>query len=170
MVWIGPSIDLTMGSIFNSSIFPKNFRVRWIFSGLPHRTSAWDNFKSPWISSIFFWIVLGSSIARKDRINQKPLHNPLNPPLIPACGRQEGGFKEGLLYFDVNITTKKVNEKNLCNYSQNVRFFLTRGLFLDMKKSGRGYFLFFNINFPKNSQYIEKGGDTLAASDYSPIY
>jgi hypothetical protein len=44
-------------------------------------------------------------MARKDRINQKPLHNPSNPPLIKEN-------KPGLLFIDVNITTKKVNEKN----------------------------------------------------------
>jgi len=45
-------------------------------------------------------------MARKDRINQKPLHNPL---LLSFIIRGVGG---GLLIFDVNITTEKVNEKN----------------------------------------------------------
>jgi hypothetical protein len=83
-------MDLKMGSILKSSIFPKNFRVRWIFSGLTHRTSAWVDLKSPWTSSIFLRIGFGSSMARKDRINQKPLQ---------YCD-------------DINITIKKVNEKN----------------------------------------------------------
>src|SRR4030042_6702205 len=60
-----------MESTPDSSIFPKNFRVRWILSGLTHRISAWEDFKSLWTSSILFWIVRGSSIARKDRSNQK---------------------------------------------------------------------------------------------------
>jgi hypothetical protein len=71
LVRIGLSIDLTIGSILDSSIFPKNFRVRWIFSGFTQRISAWDNCRSSWTSSILFRIVLGISIARKDRINQK---------------------------------------------------------------------------------------------------
>jgi hypothetical protein len=41
-------------------------------------------------------------MARKDRINQKSFHN---PPL-------RRGARRGLLFFDVNITIKKVNEKN----------------------------------------------------------
>lgn len=94
-----------MESILDSSMFPKNFRVRWIFSGLTHRTSAWADFKSASTSSIFLRIGFGSSIARKDRINQKPLHNPPRPPFI------EAGLGT-IIAFDVNITVKKVNEKN----------------------------------------------------------
>jgi hypothetical protein len=44
-------------------------------------------------------------MARKDRINQKPFHNPPQPSF------HKGG-KGGLLCFDVNITMKKVNDKN----------------------------------------------------------
>jgi hypothetical protein len=44
-------------------------------------------------------------MARKDRTNQNPFNNPLLPPLI------KGGKGPSLL-FDVNITMKKVNEKN----------------------------------------------------------
>jgi hypothetical protein len=44
-------------------------------------------------------------MARKDRINQKPLIIPPHPPLLIGDGGE-------LLIFDVNITTEKVNEKN----------------------------------------------------------
>jgi hypothetical protein len=61
---------------------------------------------------------LSSEFQLPERIGsiKKPLRNPLNPLLIPACARQKGEFKERLLYFDVNITTKKVKEKSPWNY------------------------------------------------------
>ena len=87
---IGSSMDLKMRSILDSSILPKNFRVRWIFSGLTHRTSARVDLKSPWTSSILARMGLGSSMARKDRINQNPFN----------------------IDIDVNTPIKKVNQKN----------------------------------------------------------
>jgi hypothetical protein len=92
-----------MDSTFDSSIFPKNLRVRWIFPGFTHRTSLREDFKSSWISSIFFRTVTGISIARKDRINkQEPL---LYPPF------EEKGVKGGSTLKNVNTIDKKVNER-----------------------------------------------------------
>ena len=70
---MGASIDLRIGSILDSSIFPKNLRVRWIAPGFVHRTSARLDFKPSWTSPTFLRIGPGISMARKDRINQRPL-------------------------------------------------------------------------------------------------
>jgi len=95
---------LKMGSILDSSIFPKNLRVRWIVSGFVHRTSARLDRKLPWTSPIFLRIGPGSSMARKDRINQTLSHSP------NFVGKGK------LLRLDGNIPIRKVNEKSPCKY------------------------------------------------------
>jgi hypothetical protein len=78
-------------------------------------------------------------MARKDRINKKPLHNSPLPPFI------KGGWG-GLLIYDVNITTEKVNEKNpleaLLSKSFSARVFLDKKAFFIYEEIGqRGCFL-----------------------------
>jgi len=47
------------------------------------------------------------------------------------------------LSFDVNITIKKVNEKNPLEALGIVRFLLTKKLFVDMEKAGRSCLFIF---------------------------
>lgn len=50
---------------------------------------------------------------------------------------------------DVNITTKKVNEKKALEMLPIARFLLTNDLFLDMEKVDRGHFPKINLTFPE---------------------